>query len=232
MILVVPMDPQYLPEAGLLFGGLVAAVTLVHFLRTRQMHQAIRSGLIVAGCVGAAAAMALTLHKAPGPPPLVPAMESSMSLVLGDVVLRVAPSERYVLSADGREFLVLDVRRSGLKVSGVVGAHDRVATGIRENTFPFSRPADVRPARDAHSLVVQEGGKDIVRVAYAEPRRIEVTGQFFGRRSDEAALISLENGISWRGGTIARGTTIDLRGQGPGRIDFGPSGAIRVLPQS
>jgi hypothetical protein len=232
MILIVPMDPQYLPEAGLLFGGIVAAVTVVHFLITKQARKAIRSGLIALGCVGVAGVMAVTLHKPPGPPALVPAAESSMSLVLGDVVLRVAPSERYVLSAGGKQFLVLDLHRSQLKVSGVIGAHDRVATGIQENTFPFTRPSGIRPARDAHTLLVQEGGRAIARVEYAEPRRIEVTGQFFGRRSDEAALISLENGISWHGGMIARGTTIDLRSQGSGRIDFGSSGAIRVLPQS
>jgi hypothetical protein len=232
MILVVPMDPQYLPEAGLLFGGIVAAVTVIHYLLTKQSRKAIRSGLIGLGCVGVAVAMALTLHNPPGPPPLVPAMESSMSLVLGDVVLRVAPSERYVLSANGRQFLVLDLHRSRLKVSGVVGTHDQVATGIQENTFPYTRPSGVRPARDAHTLLVQEGGKAIARVEYAEPRRIEVTGQFFGERSDEAALISLENGISWRGGAIHPGATIDLRNQGPGRIDFGPSGAIRIVPQS
>lgn len=121
---------------------------------------------------------------------------------------------------------------TGLLFGGVVGADNHVATGIEENTFPFTRTSGVRPARDAHTLLVQEEGKNILRVQYAEPRRIEVTGQSFGRRSDRSALISFRNGISWNGGDIPRGATVDLRSQGAGRIDFGRSGAIRIMPSS
>jgi len=163
---------------------------------------------------------------------LRPASENSMSLVLGDVVLRVAPSKRYVLSVDGREFLVLSLERSQLRVSGLMGANNRPLTGIQENTFPTSRPSSVRPARDANTLLVQEDGKNLFKVRYAEPRRIEVTGQFFEKSTDPSALISCDDGITWAGGKISRGTTLDLTRQGEGSLDFGRSGDVRILPRT
>jgi hypothetical protein len=67
-------------------------------------------------------------------------------------------------------------------------------------------------------------------VRYSEPRRIEVTGQFFDRHAAESALISFEKGISWTGGRVPPGTVVDLRNQGKGMIDFDPSGTVRMRP--
>jgi hypothetical protein len=228
----VPMDPASLPESVLLFTGLFAGVAALVLLVTRGWHRALRAGLLALTCFGLTFAMAKTLHQPARPAALRPAKESSMSLVLGDVVLRVAPSKRYVLSVDGKEFLVLSIERSQLRVSGVMGARNQPLTTVSENTFPFSRPSSVRPARDANTILVQEEGKDLFKVRYAEPRRIEVTGQFFETKSNPTALISCDDGISWSGGTIPRGTTVDLTDQGSGSVDFGRSGVVRILPRT
>ena len=230
MILVVPMDPQFLPEAGFVIAGLFAGAAAIHFLLTRQRRNAMRAVAAVVACTALVFALAKTLHNPPKPPVLRPAAENSMSLVLGDVVLRVTPSDRYVLTVAGERFLELDLRDSGLAVSCVAGADNRASTGITQNTFPF-RWADVRPSSpDSHTLLVQENGRDIFKVDYSEPQRIEVMGQFFQRRSAQKALVSFQDGIHWNGGRVPAGTVVDLRSQGQGMIDFGPSGSIQVRP--
>src|SRR5262245_28133422 len=209
-MLVVPMDPQYLPELGLLIGGLFAAGAAVHFLLVHQKSQAIRAGAATLGCIALALVLAKTAHTTPDPTGLRPAGGNSMSLVLGEVVLRVAPSDRYTLSVDDRSFLEIDLRRSELAVTGVVGAHDKVVARIERNTFP-ARWADVRPTSpDAHTLLIHEAGEDIFRLHFSEPRRIEVASQFFGATA-AAPLISCREGISWQGGAVRPGTVIDLR---------------------
>lgn len=233
----VPMDPARLPETLLLFTGLVALVGALALLLTRRWNRALRVAALALVCFGLTFGMSRALHQPNRPTALLPAnqnaaTENSMSLVLGDVVLRVAPSKRYILSVDGREFLALNLERSQLRVSGVMGAHNRPITAIRENTFPYSHPSSVRPARDANALFVQEEGKDLFRVRYAEPRRIEVTGQFFATSTDPSAIISCDEGINWAGGQIARGTTLDLTRQGSGTVDFGRSGVVRILPRT
>jgi hypothetical protein len=228
----VPMDPSSLPESVLLFTGLFALVATVALLLTQGWNRAWRAAAVALVCFGLTFVMAKTLHQPAGPAALRPAKESSMSLVLGDVVFRVVPSKRYVLSVEGKEFLVLSIERSQLRVSGVMGARNQPLTTVSENTFPSSRPSSVRPARDANTILVQEEGKDLFKVRYAEPRRIEVTGQFFEKKSNPTALISCDDGISWAGGTIPRGTTVDLTDQGSGSVDFGRSGEVRILPRT
>jgi len=226
----VPMDPQYLPEAALLLAGLFLGAIGLHRLLTRQLGSAMKAGAACAVSVTLAFVLANNGHNPPRPAGLQPAATSSMSLVLGDVVLRVAPSNRYVFSVNDKEFLELDLARSGLTVSGVVGARDKAAASIERNTFPVRRTG-IRPSKpDSHTLLVQEDGEDIFRVQYSEPRMIEVTGEFFERRSAEPALISFQEGIHWSGGSVGQGTVIDLRSQSGGRINFAPSGQIRVLP--
>ena len=226
----VPMDPQYLPEGALLLAGLFLGAIGLHRLFTRQLGSAMKAGAASAASVTLAFVLANNGHNPPRPPGLQPAATSSMALVLGDVVLRVAPSSRYVFSVNDKQFLELDLGRSGLTVSGVVGARDKAAASIERNTFPVRRTG-IRPSKpDSHTLLVQEDGEDIFRVQYSEPRMIEVTGEFFERRSAEPALISFQDGIHWSGGGVRQGTVIDLRSQSGGRIDFAPSGQIRVLP--
>jgi len=228
----VPMDPQFLPEAGLLFVGVFAGAIALYRVFTRKLSQAMRAGAASLACIAVAFVIAGNFHKPPKPSVLLPAATNSTSLVLGDVLLRVAASDRYVLSVDDKQFLDLDLRRSGLMVSCVVGSQDEAAICISQNTFPFSR-IGIRPSKpDGHTLVVQDEGEDVFRICYSEPRSIEVTGQLFERSSAEPALISFQNGIHWSGGGVPPGTVIDLRDQGKGRIDFGRSGSIRVLSPS
>lgn len=226
------MSPEYLPEGALLLAALFSGAYAVHLLFARQLSRAIRTGAASIACILLAFVLVKTVHNPPKPSGLMPAAEhsiESMSLVLGDVVLQVAPSDEFEFSVDGKKFLELDLRRSRLSVSGVVGTRNRATTSIKQNTFPFSEPG-FRPARpDAHTLVVQEEGRNIFRIHYSDRRRLEVSGQFFEKRSDEAAVISLQDGIHWKGGDVPAGTFIDLRDQGRGRISFEP-GLIRILP--
>jgi len=232
-----PMNPEYLPEAGLLLAGIFAWVVALRFLFTRRLSNALRAGAAGLGCFILAFVLVKTVHNSPGPPPvLLPASENSMSLVLGGVVLRVAPSNQYVLSVDNRRFLELELRRSQLRVTSLVGSGIGTATKVVQNAFPV-RTGDVHPSRDAHTLFVEAEGKHVLRVHYAEPLRIEIAGDFYDRKTIGAVLtsvhlISFQKGIEWTGGRIQEGTTLDIRKAGTGRIDFGPSGSIRVVPRS
>jgi hypothetical protein len=83
--------------------------------------------------------------------------------------------------------------------------------------------------RDAHTILVQEGDKEILRIHYASPQRIEVAGQFYLSGDAEPSVISLMDGIRWPGGLVGPGAGIDLRLQGKGRINFESSGLIRIV---
>ena len=232
-----PMSPEYLLEALLLLAGTFVWVIALRFLFTRQSSKALKAAAVGLACFVIAFVLVKTVHNPPKTAPVLrPASENSMSLVLGGVVLRVAPSSRYVLSVDNRKFLELESRRSQLRVSSTVGSGLGTATKIVQNAFPV-RTGDVHPGRDAHTLFVQAEGKSVFRVHYSEPLRIEVTGDFFDRRKSGSVLssihlISFQKGIEWTGGRIPEGTTLDLRKAGAGRIDFGPSGSIRVVHPS
>jgi len=230
----VPMNPEYLPEAGLLLAGVFTGAIALYCLFTRQLRKAMQRGGISLACVAAAVLMVGNFHKPPGKPTLLPASERSVALVLGDAVLYLTPSDRYVLSVSDKQFLDLDMRRSGLAVSCVVGTKNKATTGIGRNTISFNQ-LGIRPSKpDTHTLLVQEEGSDLLRVRFSGPERIEVTGDFFERRSAEPALITFRDGISWSDGHVPPRTVIDLRSQGAGRIDFGGSGRVQVirLPES
>jgi hypothetical protein len=226
----VPMDPGWLPEFALLLGGLAGIVVALNSLFAKQPKKTLKAAAASLACFALTFALAKT-HRPPRSPALLPAERGSVSLVLGDVLLQVIPSDQYVLSMGGKQFCVLNLRRSRLRVTGVMGADDRVLAVVRENTFPYRRSAAVRPARDAHTLWVEEEGREIFRIRYEEPRRIELAGQFFESTSDRFPLLSCREGIQWTGGSVPRGTTIDLRKEGAGAIDFELSGAIHVLPR-
>lgn len=228
-ILTVPMNPEYLPELALVIGALFTGGAAIHFALARQSGHAIRAGVASIGCVALTILLAKTMHGAHETGGLKPATtENSVALVLGDVILRVARSDRYTLSVEGRPFLEIDLRQSKLACSAVVGVRDHAKTAISRNTLP-SRWADVGLRNpDDNTLLVQEGGESIFRLHYSDPSRIEVTGQFFEMTQPTPALISCQKGITWHGGAIQPGEVIDLRSQGKGSIDFGRSGEIRV----
>ncbi len=236
-----PMNPEFLPEAGLLFVGILLAVVAIRFLFTRQLRKSLVAATASLVCFSLVFVLARTAHKPPKPAALTPAAKNSivaknsMALVLGGVLLRVSPSDQYVLSVDNRQFLELDLDRSGLRVSCSVGTGIEAATSIVQNTFPV-RAGNVLPGRDAHTLFVQVDGKDVLRVHYAEPLRVEITGEFFERTKVEdtlksVRLISLQKGVEWAGGRIPAGTTLNLVNHGPGRIDFGPADSVRIVPR-
>src|SRR5512140_2569111 len=100
MILVVPMGPEYLPEAALLVGAVCMGVVAARSLIARHAGRGLRHGVVAIACLALAVLLARTGHHAPRTPALIPAARTSephhfMSLVLGGVVLRVLPSDHY-----------------------------------------------------------------------------------------------------------------------------------------
>ncbi|HTL99821.1 MAG TPA: hypothetical protein VL503_01710 [Candidatus Omnitrophota bacterium] len=106
------------------------------------------------------------------------------------------------------------------------------AAKIVQNSVPV-RAGYLDTRRDAHTLLVQAGGKSVLRVFYASPTRVEIEGDFYERKRDEDTQVSIRitfrKGIEWTGGRVAEGTTVDLTAQGLGRIDFGSAGDVRIL---
>jgi hypothetical protein len=156
-----------------------------------------------------------------------------MSLRLGDVTLRVARADRYVLSVRRRQFLELDTGRKGLWVSCEVKAASRglmyspLGGHIRRNSLRF--PTDSLPRPDAHTIVLGSPGQETFRVRYVNRRTIDVTGTFYTRDGDDTLVIRRGGGVHWTDGGPPPGSTIDLRHFGSGTIDFEQSGMIRIL---
>lgn len=234
-----PVDPQYFPEAALLVAAMFSGVASVRFLVAGRRASALKAVGGGVACLLLTIVLAKTTHPSSSTPALLPAAKSStqtsqgaMMLVLGGVPVRAASSERYLLSVEGKRFLELELHRAELRVSCTVEAEGGEAAKIVRNTVPVrSGTLDVR--KDPHSLVVLAGGKDVLWVRYADPSRIEIAGDFFERTKTEETrrsvhLISFRKGIEWAGGRIAEGAALDLRDQGPGRIDFGAAGEVRV----
>jgi len=261
-----PINPEWIPETALLLAGVIAGVFALRLLFMRHLRQAAKVGAASLALFTLAFALgslhsttqvqrrlskplkAIVLLPATSPKPdeQDPEAGQSMSLLLGGVLLRVAPSNRYALSVDGEQFLVIDSLKSGLTVSCEVAALEGgkvpathvsrspwLAARIIDNWFAYSARGVDSSRPDAHTLLVQEKGKDLFRMHYAEPRKIEIMGQFFGGRStkqnERTPLTSLKKGIHWNGGDVLPGT-VDLRLQGQGKIDFQHSGLIQVLP--
>jgi hypothetical protein len=243
MILVVPIDPQFLPETALLVAALFSGVAAIRFLIGGNRSHALKAAAGAVGCVALAFLLAKTMHRESGTLALVPAAKNSReapnanpatTLVLGGVLVRVAPAEQYVLSVEGAPFLTLDLHRSRLRVTCTVQSEEGEAAKIVQNGVP-ARAGYLDTRRDAHTLLVQAGGKNVLRVFYASPSRVEVEGDFYERKRDEDTQISIHRitfrkGIEWPGGRIAEGTTVDLTSQGAGPIDFRSDGAVRVAP--
>jgi hypothetical protein len=243
-----PISPEWLPETALLLAGVFAGAIGLHLLLTRRWSGGARATAISVACIVLAlvlagthssvrwSRMAKSRRGLPNPLAVVPAApdsagrDSTLSLSLGGVLLRVAPSDRYVFTVDGKQFLELDSPPSGLRVGCLVAVRDSTPTGIGRSGSPFRR-ARAQPIRlDAHTLRAQEEGKDVFRAHYAAPHRIEITGRFFVNQTAESSVVSCMNGIRWNGGGIARGATVDLTQRGRGRIDFERSGLIQVRP--
>ena len=241
-ILTVPMNPEFFPETALLLGGVIAGILALRHLFAREPGPTLRVGGIAVACIVLALFLGRSgwIHSNYGrqskPMVLLPASTPSpdearfMSLALGDVILRVAPSERYVLSVEGKRFLTLDAPKSGMSVTCDLADDDgRIVGRIRRNT-PERYP--VRTSRpDTHTMLLQDAeGHEIFGVRYLGPTQVQITGSFHAAGLPEPVLVSTERGVHWKGGGVPPGTRIDLTPQGKGRIDFERSGLIRVLP--
>lgn len=233
MILVVPIDPEYLPETMLVvaavFTGVLAARRALH----QQWVSAAKSFGIAIGCAALAILLARTMHGPARQNALVPADKGSMTLELGGVDLHIVPSDHIALSVEGKGFLDLERKANDLWVSCTVVAPDGSSAKVIENSVPV-RGGVVNVERDAHALVVQGGGRELLRVGYPDPTRIVIQGDFYERGEKDSTktsihLITLRNGIEWPGGRVPFGRSIELTSQGTGRIDFGASGSVRVI---
>lgn len=226
----VPMDPTWLPIFALLSLGVAAAISGVVYIRSRRVGMVARAWGVSLLCFALVFVSAKALGKAPRPKALVPAHKESISLIVGGVLFRIDNSPEYVLAVDGTPFLELDTRGSHLRVSGVIGNDHRALARVSENAIPARHTADLRPAINANAIWVQQGSRRIFSARYDDPSTIVVSGDFFGFLSSTSALISCNDGIRWNGSSLPAGTTIDLRGQGPGVISFEESGAVRIRP--
>ncbi|MGH7681617.1 MAG: hypothetical protein ACRENN_06475 [Candidatus Eiseniibacteriota bacterium] len=249
-----PIDPSYLSELFMLIAALVVGTVALNRLFTRRWLRALQLGAISAALVAVAIFMgtetqwpsrrasqtdpgrllvpmvqADTLPQEPGAPP-------RMSLLLGGVQVETVLSDKYVLSANGEEFLTIDSLPSGIRVTcDVAGPSDppydtpRLAAQLRGNVFTFVGGGVITSKPDPCTLLVRVKDTDALRVRYIDPRRIDVEGQFYLSEGKEPRLAVFEDGIRWSGGDIARGSGgVDLRPQGKGRIEFTPPGAIQV----
>jgi len=258
-ILTVPMNPEFLPEAALLLAGLIALVLAIRLLFARQPLRGLGVAAIAVACMALAlwmgrsgwvhamnkyvdsAAWSKPVGLVPESTPGHQAEPPFVSLVLGDVLLRVAPADRYVLSVGDQPFLTLDSLRTGLRVSCDLAGVDGSRVRVEDNLVLSSEGRDVRQGKTASAFLLQQQSEDVLRVHFAGPRRIEIAGRFrpFYERASarnvtsgrpEPARVSFEGGIRWEGGGVAPGATIDLTPQGKGRIDFAKSGMIQIRP--
>jgi hypothetical protein len=245
------MSPEWLPQSFLFLGGVFAAGLALHALVIGEYRQALRVGVASLALVAAAFALTqtkLTRLQGPRAKPiplsmLVPATTTlseseraagdSMSLLLGDNLrLLVAPSKQYVFSFGRREFLTLDVQNRRMAVTCRLGdAQNRmIANIVRNNVRPApGRSADAQS--DRHTLLVRgANGDEALRIRYASPATIRITGCFHLGMLAEPITITSADGIHWPGGGLASEMTVSLTQYGQGTVDFEPSGLIQILP--
>jgi hypothetical protein len=248
------LSPSYLPELALLIAGVIVAGVAIHRLTIREWGRAAALGAasVVLAVLAFVSGMSSRIHPNPGriqtargrvlvpadrrPPGRDQGADSTMSLVLGGVSLHVASANRYVLSVEDETFLTLDSLETGLLVSGeVAGLHTLSfqtpwrAAVITGNAVAFQAPGVESATPDSSTLVLMERDENLFRIRYADPRRIEVNGRFYLSKGPRPGLISMMDGVEWRGARIRPGATIDFTPQGKGRLDFERSGMIRVV---
>ncbi len=256
-ILTVPIDPEFLPEAALLLGGVIASVVAVGLLLARERGQGLRVGVASVACI----ALAITLGRSgwvhPSAkftrqpvflqPASIPARGPKtegppyVSLVLGGVTVRVEPMDHYDLALNNEPFLTLDSLSSGLVLScNAATERPGVYAHVSRNYLVPTGSGAGASLPDAHTFLLEDEGKTIARVHYQSPRVIEISGRFHpfqGWRgsvpsapvgSAESNIITLGQGIRWSGGGIPPGNTIDLRQQARGKIDFAGSGMVQI----
>jgi len=246
------MGPEWLPHTFLFLAGVLAGGLALHALVNREYRQALRVGVASLALVATAFVLTqtkLTRMQGPLAKPiqlglLVPATTTlneseraagdSMSLLLGDNLrLLVAPSKHYVFSFNRRRFLTLDVQRGGMAVSCHLGdEQNRVIANIVRNNFrSLPGRSDYDAESDRHTLLVRtSSGDEALRILYASPATIRITGRFHLGTLAEPITITSADGIHWPGGGLASAMTVSLTQYGQGTVDFEPSGLIQILP--
>src|SRR5258706_6217801 len=229
------MNPEWLPVLGLLLGGILALVLAIRALVTGEIRKGLGLGVAAVSMISVAFFIGKenSLSGRADVPPRTPAPgvhvnafpddedadSTAVQLVLGKVTLILAPAERYVLTLDGRRFLLLETARQRLFVTCDVASRDQLSARVRRNNCTTYRKSDLGDETpDPHTLVVREDTTEVFRVRYADSRRFEIRGAFFPKESKETFLISSKGGIHWKGGGAAPGTTMDLRRFGAGTI--------------
>lgn len=246
-----PFNPEFLPEMALLLAGVIALGVALSFALRRRPRPALGSAVVAVALIGLAFFLGRSpeTHSInrtlPSRPPAVDAIVpmaptpappgagsdadtvSSTSLMLGGVELKVTPSDHYTLAVDGRRFLILDTRNAaGLLATCEVGnAEGQIAVRLMRNRPILSRVALQRP--DNNTLLMRDSGVDLMRIHFADPRRIEVLGSFFPLGRGTPVVIT-PTGIHWPGGGATAGTMVDLRHFGKGTVDFTGTGKIRI----
>jgi hypothetical protein len=109
---------------------------------------------------------------------------------------------------------------------------NRVVANIVRNNY---RPVPGRSAYDAqsdrHTLLVRgTNGDEALRIRYASPATIRITGRFHLGALPEPITITPADGIHWPGGGLASEMTVSLTQYGQGTVDFEASGLIQILP--
>jgi hypothetical protein len=239
------MNPEWLPVLGLLLGGILALVLAIRALLAGELRKGLGLGAAAISMIAVAFFFGKqgSISVGAKAPPLTPAPgvhvnafpddededSTAVQLVLGKVTLILAPAERYVLTLDGRRFLLLEASRQRLFVTCDVAWENHLSARVRRNDCTtYQKPDLGDETPDPHTLVVREDTTEVFRARYADPRRFEIRGAFFAKGSEETFLISKRGGIHWKGGGASPGTTMDLRRFGTGTIDFERSGLIRI----
>ena len=249
------MSPDFLPAFILLVMGVFLTGASLQSLARRKWRRGLKlgtSGILMLG-IGSTIGIVAARHsantwrlpEAMRPRALIPERHATsppteepnvMTLVLGGVRMRVATQDEYALSVSGQTFLTVESVEAGLLVSCQAASAPRsdltrayarvaeVAARISENTVT-ARASGVETSRTkAYGLVVKDGEDDALRVHYSDPRTLEVTGRLWL----PSGVVQLQNGITWSGHRIPPGP-LDLTSAGSGRIDFEPTGTVRVV---
>ena len=253
------MSTEWLLEATLLLAGVLCGAAAVNRLRAGERGLGLRLGVASLGLITLAVVFTTSDRMHPAwwrrdqeTKPLKPAAhdtaaraDSAMgdpdstratSLWLGDVLLRVVPSERYRFTMEDEEFLTLQWDSSGLMVSceAADSTDERVIT-VSKNSFErFQYRARHRiqaSMPDSSTLLVKETGEEVLRIRYAAPGAVEISGRFYLPESPGSFLVTRASGVRWKGGYVPPGSTIDLTQQGKGSINFEGSGLIQIRPE-
>lgn len=250
------MSTEWLLEATLLLVGVFCGAAALSRLKAQDRGLALRLG--AASLVLIALAVVLTkserMHpawwghddrdsKALKPAALHPAARAdsvtddteatpATSLWLGDVQVRVAPSERIRLTLVDEEFLALEWDSAGLIVNcEVADSTDQRAVRLRRNSFERQTFRVQASKPDSSTLLVKEGQGEVLRIRFAAPRTVEIAGRFYLPESPGSMVVTRSSGVRWKGGYVPPGSTIDLTQQGKGRISFESSGLIQIRPE-